>query len=140
MPAFHLGKSPKKAGISVVTVINKVKELERQGVLKGYTAEIDYEKSGYDVQAIIHLQISKGKLLEVETKIAVHPGVFAVYDTTGNFDAIIVAKFKSRKSLDAFLKKIQTYDFVQEDGNTAHIEYYQGKKCPDGIIVRHKNI
>ncbi|MEK6853177.1 MAG: Lrp/AsnC family transcriptional regulator [Nanoarchaeota archaeon] len=103
----------KKAGISVVTVINKVKELERQGVLKGYTAEIDYEKSGYDVQAIIHLQISKGKLLEVETKIAVHPGVFAVYDTTGNFDAIIVAKFKSRKSLDAFLKKIQTYDFVQ---------------------------
>lgn len=102
-----------KTGISVVTAINKVKELERQGVLKGYTAEIDYEKSGYDVQAIIHLQISKGKLLEVETKIAAHPGVFAVYDTTGNFDAIIVAKFKSRKSLDTFLKKIQTYDFVQ---------------------------
>ena len=103
----------RKAGVSVVTVINKMKELEKTGIISGYTAEIDSEKIGYDVHAIIRLQIAKGKLFEIENKIAVHPNVSAVYDVTGEFDALVITKFKSRKSLDAFLKKIQGYDFVQ---------------------------
>ena len=102
-----------KVGVSVVTVLSKMKELENQGIIKNYTADLDYEKLGYDVHAIIRLQITKGKLFEVENKIAIHPNVFAVYDVTGEFDALVIAKFKSRKLLDSFLKKIQTYDFVQ---------------------------
>ena len=103
----------KQVGCSVATVISRMKALKQEGILKKYTALLDYEKLGYDVQAVISLRISKGKLFEVEKKIAVHPQVFAVYDVTGNFDAIVVAKFKSRKALDTFLKKIQTYDFVE---------------------------
>ncbi len=103
----------KKAGFSVVTVINRIKEMEHNNIIKGYTSELDYEKLGYDVQAIISLRISKGKLFEVEKKIAKLPGVFAVYDITGNFDSLIIAKFKSRRSLDSFLKKVQSYDFVE---------------------------
>jgi DNA-binding Lrp family transcriptional regulator len=103
----------KKANTSVVTVIKRVKELEKQRLITGYTTQIDYEKAGYDMQAIIQLRISRGKLLEVENKIAKHPNVFAVYDTAGNFDSVIIAKFKSRRALDTFLKKIQTYDFIE---------------------------
>ena len=103
----------KKAKVSVVTVMNRVKELEKRGIIKQYMVELDYEKLGYDVQAIIEIRISKGKLFEVEKKIAKHPNVFAVYDTTGHFDAVMVTKFKSRRSLDSFLKKIQAYDFVE---------------------------
>ena len=103
----------KKAKISVVTVINRIRELEKQKIIKSYATELDYEKLGYDVQAIINLRISKGKLFEVEKKIACHPNVFAVYDTTGDFDSVVIAKFKNRKGLDAFLKKIQTYDFIE---------------------------
>ncbi|MEK6905344.1 MAG: winged helix-turn-helix transcriptional regulator, partial [Nanoarchaeota archaeon] len=36
----------KKAGVSAVTAINKIKELEKSGVIKGYSAEIDSEKIG----------------------------------------------------------------------------------------------
>jgi DNA-binding Lrp family transcriptional regulator len=103
----------KKAGISVVTVINRVRELERQNTIKSYITELDYEKLGYDVQAIIQLRIANGQLFEVENKIAPHNNVFAVYDTTGDFDALLITKFKSRRGLDKFLKKIQTYDFVE---------------------------
>ena len=103
----------KKAKLSLATVITHVKRLEQEGILKKYSTELDYEKLGYDVQALISLRISKGKLFDVEKKIAVHPNVFALYDTTGNFDALIIVKFKTRKALDGFLKKIQTYDFVE---------------------------
>lgn len=103
----------KKMGISAVTVIKRLKELKENGIIRRFTAELDYEMLGYDVQAIISLRISRGKLLEVEKKIAIEPSVFAVYDTTGDFDSVVLAKFKSRKMLDFFLKKIQTYDFVE---------------------------
>lgn len=99
--------------LSAVTVMNRIKALEKQGIITGYTTKLDYEKLGYDVQVVIDVRIAKGKLFEVEEKIATHPNVFAVYDVTGGFDTIIVAKFKNRRSMDDFLKKIQKYPFVE---------------------------
>jgi DNA-binding Lrp family transcriptional regulator len=103
----------RKVGVSVVTVLKRVKILEREKIIKNYTSTLDYEKIGYDIHVIINLRIAKGKLFEVEAKIAKNPNVFAVYDATGNFDCLIIAKFKNRRSMDSFLKKIQTYDFVE---------------------------
>jgi DNA-binding Lrp family transcriptional regulator len=103
----------KRLKTSVATIMNHVKSLEEKKVIKRYTAEIDYYKIGYDIKVFIQLRISKGKLFEVEKKIAQHPSVFAVYDVTGDYDAVMIARFKTRQSLDKFLKEIQTYDFVE---------------------------
>lgn len=103
----------KKSKVSVVTVINRVKKLEVEGIIKGYTAKLDYEKAGYDVEVMIEIRISKGKLFEVEKKIASNENVFAVYDATGDFDAIVLARFPTRRKMDNFLKKLQTYEFVE---------------------------
>lgn len=103
----------KRSGFSIATVLQRVKKLQGEKIIKKYTLDLDYEKLGYDVQALISMRISRGKLFEVEKKIAHHPNVFAVYDTTGDFDALVNVKFKTRKALDSFLKKIQTYDFVE---------------------------
>src|SRR3989338_9412552 len=61
-----------KAGVSVATVLNRVKALEESKVIKSYSAQLDYEKLGYDVEVIIDIRVSKGKLYEVEKKIAKH--------------------------------------------------------------------
>ena len=102
----------KKVGVSTATVMNRIKALEKE-IIKRYTVILDYEKLGYDVEVIIEVQISKGKMLQVEKEISNHPNVFAVYDTTGQFDASILARFPNRRKLDAFIKKLQTYDFVE---------------------------
>lgn len=102
----------KKVGVSVATVMHRVDALQHNKVIKKYTAALDYEKLGYDITVIIEVQVSKGKLEQVEKKISKHPNVMAVYDVTGAFDIIIISKFKNRKAMDAFLKLIQTYDFV----------------------------
>ncbi|MBI4439241.1 Lrp/AsnC family transcriptional regulator [Candidatus Woesearchaeota archaeon] len=103
----------RKAGVSVATVMNHVKAMEKAGVIKGYTAVIDHEKIGFDVDVLISIKVSKGKLFNVENKIASSENVFAVYDVTGDYDAVVLARFKNRRSLDSFLKKIQTLEFVE---------------------------
>ena len=109
---YSLREIAKRVGLSVATVMNRVQRLEKKGVIEEYCTNINYEKLGYDIQIIIEVQIAKGKLFQVQKKIAKHQNVFAVYDTTGDFDVVVVARFKNRRSMDGFLKKIQTYDFV----------------------------
>ena len=103
----------RKLGVSVATVMHRVNILEKEKIIKRNTSILDYEKLGYDIEVLIDVRIAKGKLIEVERKIAVDPNVFAVYDTTGDFDAVILARFHNRRKMDAFLKKIQTFDFVE---------------------------
>jgi len=110
---LSLRQIAKKLGVSVATVMHRLNRLEDEKIIRKYAASLDYEKIGYDIEVIIEVRISKGRLLDVEKKIAVHPNVFAVYDVTGAFDAIILARFRSRRQMDAFLKKIQTYEFVE---------------------------
>ena len=110
---LSLRQIAKKIGVSVATVMHRMNKLEKEKIIKKYTAKIDYEKVGYDVEVIIEVKISKGKLFEVEKKIAHHPNVAAIYDITGTSDAIILARFPTRRQMDNFLKKIQTYEFVE---------------------------
>ena len=110
---LSLREIAKKAGVSVATVMHHVKKLEAGKVIKKYTAKLDYEKIGYDVHVLIEIKILKGKLFEAEKKIAAHPNVFAIYDVTGSSDAVILARFSSTRKMDNFLKKIQTYEFVE---------------------------
>jgi len=102
-----------KLGISFVTVMNRVRKLEREGIIEKYAARVNFDKLGYDTHIVIEIRISKGKLFELENKIAKSPNVYAVYDITGEFDAIVIGRFRSTRSMDNFLKKIQTYDFVE---------------------------
>jgi DNA-binding Lrp family transcriptional regulator len=103
----------KKTGLSPATVMNRVKNLEREGIIRYYGAVLDYEKLGYDIQVIIDVRVAKGKLFQIEKKIAKHPNVFAVYDNTGSFDTTVIARFRSRAGMDKFLKELQTFDFVE---------------------------
>ena len=103
----------RKIGVSVGTVLKRIKKLESEGIIKYYTVMLDHEKIGYDLAAIIELTISKGKLMDVEKEIAKEKNVLAVYDVTGTTDAMILAKFKSRKELNSFVKKLLRIEFIE---------------------------
>jgi DNA-binding Lrp family transcriptional regulator len=98
---------------SPVTIKNHIEGLEERGIIKNYGAQIDFEKIGYDIIALIELTISKGKMLEVEEDIAKNPNIFAVYDITGEYDALILARFQNREDLSKMIKKIHTSPYVE---------------------------
>src|SRR4030042_2531559 len=73
----------KEGGTSATAVINKVKRLETEGVIKGYIPVVDPAHFGLDLVAIIALRISKGKLLETQQKISSDRRVAAVFAIAG---------------------------------------------------------
>ena len=100
-------------GVSAATVINRVQRLESSGVIKDYSTRLDHERLGYELTVITEIIVSKGKLLETDAEIAKIPNVCAVYDITGQTDAMVVAKFMSRSSLSEFTKKLLSMPYVE---------------------------
>jgi len=103
----------RKTGVSIGTVLRRMKKMEKEGVIKGYSAIVNHEKLGYQLTALTEITVSKGRLLEMENEIARMPNVCCVYDVTGLTDAFVIAKFKSREELSAFAKRLLALPFVE---------------------------
>jgi DNA-binding Lrp family transcriptional regulator len=102
-----------KLGISVSTVSVRIKDLENEKVIKGYIPILDPEKLGYDLLTIIGVRISEGRLLEVEQKLARDDRVLQVFDVTGEWDSLMIARFRSREDLNVFVKDLLTQPNIE---------------------------
>lgn len=102
-----------KLGISTVTVLSRIKKLEKEKIIKGYTTVIDHEKIGYSLTAIIEIMAKNDKIVGIEEAISKFENVCGVYDITGSTDTIIIAKFKERNELSKFVKALAVIPNVE---------------------------
>ncbi|GFN41852.1 MAG: Lrp/AsnC family transcriptional regulator [Marine Group I thaumarchaeote] len=102
-----------KLGLSTVTVLSRIKKLEKENIIKGYTSILNHEKLGYDLTAVIEIIAKKDKLVQVEDELSGIENVCAVYDVTGNTDTLIIAKFKGREDLSKFIKNLSSISSVE---------------------------
>jgi len=112
-PRSSFRRIAKSLGLAVLTVSNHVHQLERSNIIKGYAVELDYEVLGYNFHVIIDVKVQHGKLFFVEKKISEENNVHTVLDHTGMTDVTVIARFKDRKGLDQFVKKIQSFPLVE---------------------------
>ncbi|MGA8543524.1 MAG: Lrp/AsnC family transcriptional regulator [Thermoplasmata archaeon] len=90
--------------VSPTTVSARVARMEAQGVIRGYIPLLDDEQLGWDLWAAMGIRISRGKLREVEERLAKDPRAYAIYDVTGETDALLIGRFRDRRDLDRFVK------------------------------------
>jgi len=102
----------RKVGVSSGTVASRLKEMEEAGIIRRYSAILDYEKLGYELTAITEITVSDGKMIEVGEVIAKLSQATGVYNITGDSDLMIVGKFRTRKELSDFTKKTLTFPHV----------------------------
>ena len=103
----------KRVGVAQGTITNRLRRLEGMGVIKGYTVLLDAESIGWTMTVITGLTIQKGSMIDVQQQIAADPRVFAVYDVTGDYDSMVLARVRGRKDLDDLTKTVFTLQGVQ---------------------------
>jgi len=96
----------RKIGVSPGTVASRMKEMEEQGIIKKFSAQLDYEKIGFELTVIIEVTVSKGMIVEVGQEISKLKPACAVYNVTGESDVMVLAKFKTREDLSNFTKTV----------------------------------
>tara|TARA_B100000900_G_scaffold411550_1_gene431455 strand:- start:4853 stop:5299 length:447 start_codon:yes stop_codon:yes gene_type:complete len=108
-----LRKISELVDVSLGTVSNRVKRMEKNGEIKGYSVILDPDKIGWELNVVIGLRIQKGRLIEIQEKIAKDSRVHGVYDVTGDFDSMVIARAKNRKDLDDLSKNVLSIDGVE---------------------------
>ncbi|WP_304125406.1 Lrp/AsnC family transcriptional regulator [Methanosphaera cuniculi] len=128
-------KISRELGVSVGTIHNRVDKLTKHGIISKFVPVIDHEKLGYNLTAIIGVEIKGGTVGFLADKNEYKDNLLAVYDVTGQFDGIIIAKFKNTFELNYFIKQllkeetvIRTYtqtvlNIVKEELNTSMINF-----------------
>lgn len=128
-------KISRELGVSVGTVHNRVDKLTKHGIITKFVPVINHEKLGYNLTAIIGLEIKGGTVDFLVENNVYQDNILAVYGVTGQFDGMVIAKFRNTKELDIFIKQllneetvIKTYtqtvlDIVKEELNTSTISF-----------------
>jgi len=102
-----LKKLARKLNMSITTVYDRMKKLEKEGVIKGYKAILDPEKTGNDMVAFILVRMEyfhspEGKPLsqrEIAKRISLIPNVSEVHIIAGEWDMLVKARGKTVKEI-----------------------------------------
>ena len=94
------------AGLSSTPCWKRIKEMERTGVIRGYSALIDREKVGLALCVLAEVNLSRHSEDDVrrfEEAVAACPQIVSCYATTGQADYVIKVLVPEIKRYEAFL-------------------------------------
>ena len=101
-----------KVGVAQGTISNRLRKLESEGVIQGYAPILNAESVGWGMTVMAGLCIEKGKIMDVQRHISSDSRVFSVYDVTGDWDSMVLARVKDREDLDNLTKTVFTLDGI----------------------------
>ncbi|MEM1569280.1 MAG: Lrp/AsnC family transcriptional regulator [Candidatus Bathyarchaeia archaeon] len=126
-------KIAKQLGVSEGTVHLRVKKLVEEGVIKGFYTILDPDKIGLPIRAFIGLQADPSLYESILKRIREIDGVYAVYDVTGEFSALIDVKVGSKKELTEVIDQVGAIPGVK---NTVTMLVLRVLKEEFGVTIR----
>jgi DNA-binding Lrp family transcriptional regulator len=86
------GDIAERTGTSGSTVRKRIQRLESEGVIKGYSAEVDYQRSGYPLRMLLFCTASIPERGELIPEILAIDGVVSVQElVTGDQNLLVTA-------------------------------------------------
>ena len=111
------------------TLIQRVKNLETKGVIRGYRANIDFMKVGYEYMGIVN--VSASDVIAAQEEIAAIPQVVAVFDVTGESDCMAWIACADREEFSAVVKRINSIGGVTRTNTSVIMDI---KKDPFSFV------
>ncbi|WP_338722778.1 Lrp/AsnC family transcriptional regulator [Devosia sp. XK-2] len=97
-----------KVGLSASPCLRRVRQLERAGVISGYSANIDQKAVGLPVSVFISIKLEQqraGNLDAFGAAISLWPEVMECYLMTGQFDFLLRVVCADLESYEHFLRE-----------------------------------
>jgi len=102
-------------GLHPNTVLQRISRLEKGGIIRGYSADIDFQKIGYGFQVLVMMKLIVGKYAHDRgfMKDMSIPEVEALYRITGESDWAAIIRTKNQKDFADLINKILSQDKVR---------------------------
>ena len=95
-----------KLKVARATVQNRMKRLERDGVIVGYTVRVKPQAEGQRIRALMTIAI-EGQNAKVLHSLRGHPNVTALHSTNGRWDMVAELRADTLEAFDRALANIR---------------------------------
>jgi Lrp/AsnC family leucine-responsive transcriptional regulator len=109
----RLSDIAKEVDLSSPAVIERVKKLETQGVIRSYQAVVDAKKIGKDITAFVGVSVGhQGNMGEFAAQMMRHSDVLECHHVTGEESFILKVKTRNTGTLEKLLAEIRSIEGV----------------------------
>lgn len=103
-----------QVGLTAPTVHDRVKKLERSGIIEGYTAIINSSSLGYEITAMVSISTeAKASSSEYERRLADIPEIQQCFSVAGDETYVAFVLTKTPKTLEKVLESIRSIPGTQ---------------------------
>ena len=109
MPVATLAR---KLKVARGTVQNRMKRLERDGVIVGYTVRVKPQAEAHRIRALMTIVVDGNRGAEVLKALRGHPNVTGLHSTNGRWDLIAELRADTLEAFDRALGNIRLIDGI----------------------------
>lgn len=103
----------KEVHLSVSSVMNRIRQMEESGVIKGYEVKVDSKKLGFDVTAFMEVSLEHPKYYDSFTQAIInHPNIASCHYFTGKFDFLLHVICTSSDELESVHREVKSIEGV----------------------------
>ena len=102
----------KALGVSETAVRKRVRKLEKEGVIKRYTIEVDPKKMGFEIVALIGIDTTPESFISALEQLSDMEEVLSLYSSSGDHMILLEGWFKNMDELAKFVKKLENIEGI----------------------------
>ncbi len=111
--------------VSRGTVTNRIKRLEDEGVIVGYTVRLRPDVQTEQITAWTSITVEGNQAREVISRLLGEPGVAAIHDTNGRWDLLAELRSASLNELAAVLERLRLIKGISATETSIHLQTYK---------------
>ena len=104
----------RKLGVSRTTVQDRLKRLEEQGVIAGYTVKLAKEQTARGIAALVTISVEPRRQVEVAKILAKFMQIETLHTVSGKIDLIAMVRTATSEDMDKVIDQIGVISGVTE--------------------------
>jgi len=95
-------------GVTEAAIRKRVRRLEEEGVIRGYTIDVDPKRLGYEIICFLGLDIAPESYMRMLEVLRGRNEVVKLYSTSGDHNILAECWFRSLDELNKFVKELES--------------------------------
>jgi len=100
--------------VTETAIRKRVKRMEKEGIIEGYTVKINPRKLGYGIKTLIGIDTTPQRYISTIQKLKRDSDILRIYSSNGDHMIMLECWFEDDDKLASFMSKIETIDGITD--------------------------
>lgn len=114
-----------KLKVSRGTITNRIRKLEDNGVIVGYTIKVRPDSDPTEICAWMSIAVEGNETRKVIASLLGEPGVASLHDTNGRWDLLAEVRAANLQELSRILERVRLDKGIRSSETSIHLETYR---------------